>query len=146
VAYLNHGLGYTLDTQGITIDSCKEQQRLSIFWSVQTGSGAHPAFYSVGIVFFSPLVKQPEHKADHSPSSSAKIPNEWSCMSTLPYFSLLELGSIILSTPYVITILPQLHFRALNYGVFCTPKGVVVQSWLNLIKLNGGIFHKLDIS
>jgi hypothetical protein len=111
---------------------------LSILWSVQIGSGAHPAFYSVGIMFLSPLVKQPGHKADHSPSSSAKIPNEWSCMSTFSYFSLLELGSIILSTPDVIATSP-LDFRALNYGVFSTPEGVVVQSWLNLLKLSGGV-------
>jgi len=77
VAYLIHGLGYTRDIQGIIIDSWQEQQMLWIFWSVQTGSGAHPAFYSVGIVLLSPLVKQLEHKADHSLSSNAKIPNEW---------------------------------------------------------------------
>ena len=29
-------------------------------------------------------VKKLEHEADHSPLSSAKVKNEWSCISTLP--------------------------------------------------------------
>ena len=44
----------------------------SLRQNVQTGSGAHPAFYSMGTDIFSRC------KVDHSPPSSAKVANEWS--------------------------------------------------------------------
>jgi hypothetical protein len=44
----------------------------SLRQNVQTGSRAHPAFYSMGTDIFSRC------KVDHSPHSSAKVANEWS--------------------------------------------------------------------
>jgi hypothetical protein len=40
------------------------------FHSVQTGSGAHPTFYSLSTGDFSAVVKRPGRVADHSPLSS----------------------------------------------------------------------------
>jgi hypothetical protein len=41
--------------------------------SVQTGSGADPASYSIGTEALSPGIKWPGREADHSPPSSAKV-------------------------------------------------------------------------
>jgi len=47
---------------------------------VQTGSEAHPASYPMGTGG-----KAAGREADHSPPSSAKVKNAWSCTSTPPY-------------------------------------------------------------
>jgi hypothetical protein len=49
--------------------------------NVQTSSGANPAFSSVGTVVLYGI-KQPGHKADCPPSSSAKVKYEWKNKST----------------------------------------------------------------
>jgi len=46
VAYLIHGLGYMLDTQGIIIDSWQEQQMLSILWCPDWLWGPHNLLFS----------------------------------------------------------------------------------------------------
>jgi hypothetical protein len=45
------------------------------FAHVLTGSGAHPAFCTMGIGSF-PVVKRPGRGADHSPPPSAEVENE----------------------------------------------------------------------
>jgi hypothetical protein len=45
---------------------------------IQTGSGAHPASYSVGTGCSSAGVKRLGREADNSPSSSAEVKNAWS--------------------------------------------------------------------
>jgi hypothetical protein len=52
--------------------------------TVQTGSGAHPASYSVGTDALSPCVKWPGREVDHIPTSSTDLKNEWSYTSTHP--------------------------------------------------------------
>jgi hypothetical protein len=45
--------------------------------AIKTGSGTHPAFYSIDIRALSRGVKQPYHEADHSSPPHAEIKNEW---------------------------------------------------------------------
>jgi hypothetical protein len=49
---------------------------------VQTGSGAHPAFYPRSIGALSPGVKRPGREADHTPPFSAKVKKTWVNTST----------------------------------------------------------------
>jgi hypothetical protein len=51
---------------------------------VQSGSGIHPAFHSVGIVAYL-WVKRPEREDDHSPPSSTEVTNTWSYTYTPQY-------------------------------------------------------------
>jgi len=59
--------GYGLDGPGI-----KSRWRRDFFTLVQTGSGSHPAFYTMGKGAF-PGVKRPESGVDHPPPSSAEV-------------------------------------------------------------------------
>jgi hypothetical protein len=52
---------------------------------VQTGSGAHPASYPLGIRGSFLGVKWLDHEAGHSLPTSAQVRNAWSYMSTPPY-------------------------------------------------------------
>jgi hypothetical protein len=56
----------------------------SLRYSVQTGSGAHPALSQL-VPRVSPWVKRPGREADHSPPPSAEVKNAWRCISTPPY-------------------------------------------------------------
>jgi hypothetical protein len=52
---------------------------------VQTGSGTHPPYYSMGTGgSFPPGVKWPGREAVHLSPFSAKVKNAWSYTSTLP--------------------------------------------------------------
>jgi len=53
-------------------------------YRVQTGSGAHWASFQWVPWAITSGVKWPELEADHSPLSSAKVRNVWSCTFTLP--------------------------------------------------------------
>jgi hypothetical protein len=53
------------------------------FQNVQTSSGTNPAFPSVGTGVLSGI-KRPGQEADHPPSSSVKVKNEWKSNSTSP--------------------------------------------------------------
>jgi hypothetical protein len=48
---------------------------LSLLHSAQTGYGAHPAFYKMGIGGSSPEVNRPVRETDHSLPSSAEVKN-----------------------------------------------------------------------
>ena len=48
----------------------------SLLWNVQTGSVTHRGSF--------PGTKWLRHEVNHSPPSSAKVKNEWSCTSTPP--------------------------------------------------------------
>jgi hypothetical protein len=52
---------------------------------VQTGSGAHPASYTIGTDALFPGVKRPRREADHSPPVSAEVKNTWVYTSIPPY-------------------------------------------------------------
>jgi hypothetical protein len=52
--------------------------------NIQTGSGAHPASYSVGTRGSFPGVKQPGHEIGHSPQSGTKVTSLKSKVN-LPY-------------------------------------------------------------
>jgi hypothetical protein len=61
----------------------QHRQESFSFPKVQTGSGAHALFYSMGITVSIPHeIKRPEHKADNSPPPNAEVTNEWSYTST----------------------------------------------------------------
>jgi hypothetical protein len=51
----------------------------------QTGSGAHLAFYPMGIGSFSPEMKRPGREADNSPPTSAEDKKMWIYTSTPTY-------------------------------------------------------------
>jgi len=50
----------------------------------QTGPGAHPASYSVGVEGSSLEVKLQGYEDDQSPPNSAEVKNEWSYTATPP--------------------------------------------------------------
>jgi hypothetical protein len=54
-----------------------------IIASVQTGSGAHPA-YQLGTGCSYPGLRRPGRETDHSPPSSAEVKNALSCTFTPP--------------------------------------------------------------
>jgi hypothetical protein len=58
----------------------------SIIHSVQTGSEANPASYSMGTKGSVPGVKQSRREADHSPRSTAEVKNE-GAIPPLPHVS-----------------------------------------------------------
>jgi hypothetical protein len=60
---------------------------------VQTGSGAHPTSYPMGIGAPSLGVKRPDSEADHSPLSSGEVKNAWRYTSTPP----IRLHGVVLS-------------------------------------------------
>jgi hypothetical protein len=62
---------YGLDGQGSVPDRDK---RFSVIHSIQTGSGVHPASYTMG-TGGSFLDGKEGHEADHPPLSSAKVKN-----------------------------------------------------------------------
>jgi hypothetical protein len=57
----------------------------SLFHRVQTGSGAHPAPYPMGIADPSLEVKRPWREADNSSPSVAEVKNVWRCTFTPQY-------------------------------------------------------------
>jgi hypothetical protein len=68
---------YGLDDRAIEVRSPTGAEVFSYSPCVQTGSGAHPAFYSMGTGGSFPGGKaQPGRDADHSPPSSAEVKNE----------------------------------------------------------------------
>lgn len=52
----------------------RQGQEIFLFFSVQTGSRAHPSSCQ-----WAPGVKRPAHEADHSPAASAQVKKGWSC-------------------------------------------------------------------
>ena len=73
--------------------------------SIQTGSAAHPASYSVilpGAVY--PCLKLLGHEAGHSPASSVKVKNELNFTTTLPYTIMVCTGT---NLPLSFTHLPN---------------------------------------
>jgi hypothetical protein len=66
-----------LDDRAIEVRSLTGAEDFSCSPCVQTGSGAHPASYSMGTGGSFPGGKaRPGHDADHSPPSSAEVKNE----------------------------------------------------------------------
>jgi hypothetical protein len=59
--------GYRLDNGGVGV------QKLSLLHVVQTGSGAHPAFYPMGTGGPFPGGKVTEREANRSPPTSAEV-------------------------------------------------------------------------
>jgi hypothetical protein len=68
---------YWLDSRVIGVRSPAEAKVFSSSLCVQTGSGAHPATYTMGTGGPIPGGKaQPGRDTDHSPLSSAEVVNE----------------------------------------------------------------------
>jgi hypothetical protein len=68
---------YRLDDRVIEVRSPTGAEDFSSSPCVQTGSGAHPASYSMGTGGSFPRGKaRPGRDADHSPPSSAEVKNE----------------------------------------------------------------------
>jgi hypothetical protein len=78
-------MGYGLEGQGIGDQFQAGARNFSLLYSIQTGFGAHTASYPTVFRALCLKKKQPGHEANHSPSFSAKVKNEWSYTSTLPY-------------------------------------------------------------
>lgn len=70
----------------------------------RTGSGAHPASYSLG-------VKRPGRESDHSPPTSAVVKNYRSCTST-PLYAFTALTGTIL--PFCRLRINTRHFAERN--------------------------------
>jgi hypothetical protein len=69
--------GYGLDDRAIKVRSPAGAKDFSSSLCVQTGSGAHPASYTMGTGGPFPGGKaRLGHDADHSPPSSAEVENE----------------------------------------------------------------------
>jgi hypothetical protein len=66
--------GYVQDGRGVGVRILL-RARFIFLHVVQTGSGAHPAPYPMGIGGSFPEVKRPGREADHSPSTSAEVKN-----------------------------------------------------------------------
>jgi hypothetical protein len=68
---------YGLDDWAIEVRPPTETENFSSSPCIQTGSGAHPAFYPMGTGGSFPGGKaRPGRDADHSPPSSAEVKNE----------------------------------------------------------------------
>jgi hypothetical protein len=83
-------LGYGLDDRGF---ESRQNLELPLHHLVPTGSGTHPASYTMGTRYFSLRVKCPGREADHSPPSSVEVKNTWSYTYTTP----IRLHSVVLS-------------------------------------------------
>jgi hypothetical protein len=64
----------------------KTSRKLPLLQNVQTGSGDHPASYSMDTGATSQEVKRPGRETGRSPKSSAEVKNGWSYNSTLYAF------------------------------------------------------------
>jgi hypothetical protein len=70
-------LGYGMDVRGTMVRLPAEARDSSLLQTVQTGSEAHPASYSIGTGALSLWIKRSGREADHS-SPSAQVKNECS--------------------------------------------------------------------
>jgi hypothetical protein len=75
-------MGWTIE--GSEFES-RWRQVFSLLHIVQTGSGAHPAYYRMGTKALSPGVKRPGREADHSSPTSTEVKKTWIYPSTPPY-------------------------------------------------------------
>jgi hypothetical protein len=66
-------IGYGLDERGSRVRFPARAGNFSLHYSVQNGSGTHPASYPMGTGAVSLKVKRPGREADHSPPSSAEV-------------------------------------------------------------------------
>jgi hypothetical protein len=64
--------------------------------SIQTSLRTHPASYSVDIVVSVSRAKLLAHDAEHVPSYTVKVKNEWSYISTSAYTFLVCTGTTLL--------------------------------------------------
>jgi hypothetical protein len=71
-------------TEGSEFES-QYGQEFSLLHVVQTGSGAHPASYSMGTGGSFPGVKRQGREADHSPPTIVEVKKIWIYTSTPPY-------------------------------------------------------------
>jgi hypothetical protein len=77
---------YGLDDRVIEVRSPTGAEDSSSSPCIQTGSGAHPASYSMGTGGSFPGGKaRPGRDADHSPLSSAKVKNEYKLYLLFPH-------------------------------------------------------------
>jgi hypothetical protein len=75
---------YGLDDRGVGV-RVPVGSKFSLLHTVQTGSGVHPASYSMGNGVSFPGVKRQGLEADHSPLANAEVKKIWIYVSTPPY-------------------------------------------------------------
>ena len=94
----------------------------SLLQNVQTGSGAHPASYSIGMGkgAHSLGVKQPGYEGDNSPPSNAEVKNERIYTSTLLYAFMAWIGTN-LPLPFTLTLLQTDGAERIQYCRSCRP-------------------------
>jgi hypothetical protein len=66
-------LGYELDDRGSRVRIPEGARNFSLHYSVQNGSGAHPASCPMGTRDSFPGIKRPRREADHLPPSSTGV-------------------------------------------------------------------------
>jgi hypothetical protein len=74
--------GWTTERSGF---ESRKGQELLLLHVVQTGSGVHPTFYTMGTGSSFPGVKRLGREADHSPPTSVEVKKMWIYTSTPPY-------------------------------------------------------------
>jgi hypothetical protein len=72
------------------VKSWQEQGMIFFSKNVKTGSGTHPAAYSVGVGVLSQVVKWPGHEVIHVPPSSIMVKNGWIYTFTSPVYNTLK--------------------------------------------------------
>jgi hypothetical protein len=76
--------GYGLDGRRVGV-RVPVGSKIYLLQVVRTGSGAHPASYSMGTKGFFPEEQRPGREADHLPPSSAEVKKTRIYTSTSPY-------------------------------------------------------------
>jgi hypothetical protein len=76
----------------------------SLLQDIRTGSKAHKAPYSLSYRASFLEAVQPEPEINHSPTSSAKVTNEWSYTSTPPYVFVACTGKLLYIKKTVLNI------------------------------------------
>jgi hypothetical protein len=87
-------LGYGPEDRRIAVRFQASARDFSLCLSVQTGTGAQWASYSMSKGALPPVVKWSGVEADHPPSSSTKIINVWSYTSTTPYALMASIATL----------------------------------------------------
>jgi hypothetical protein len=78
--------GYRLDSSGTGIQYPAKAMDIFLFYSVHTGSGAHPTSYPMSTGSLSSVVKIRRHEDSyHLHVSSVEIKNTWMSTATPPY-------------------------------------------------------------
>jgi hypothetical protein len=113
----------------------------SLHHCVQTGSGAHPAFYPMGTRSSFLGVKQPGREDDYTPLSRA-VKNAWSHISTPP----IHLHGVVLNLPprdnFTLCFYVSTRFLIQN-DIKPLKKAVVIYVWLQSHRFSYNDFYTI---